>query len=205
MRRQDYGFERVAGALAVFVGVGGLVYGILFAYIVTGAPDAVVTTWTTLAVLGGLAVTGVFAGTYERLRGTAGEAVARWAVLLGVAAGVGQMLNAAVALGYELNASAEGAIPDGPDPLGVLRFGLNGVALFLFGWAMGRDAGFPRVLAYVAEVAGVVLVVTYIGRLTGVIDPAERITLIPPLLYGLLLHPVLFVWVGVELWRRNLS
>jgi hypothetical protein len=43
---------------------------------------------------------------------------------------------------------------------------------------------------------------TYVGRLTGVIDPADRITLIPPLLYGLLLHPVLYVWLGIVLWRR---
>jgi hypothetical protein len=153
MDRGEMWFERFGGFLAAFVGVGGLVYGILFAYIVEGAPSGVVTTWLVLAVLGGFAVTGVFAAVYEPLRDTEAGAVARWALLLGAVAGLGQMLNASVALGFELNPPAEGAVPEGPDPLGILRFGLNGVAVFLFGWAMTRSDRFPKALAYLAEVA----------------------------------------------------
>jgi len=181
--------------------VGGLVYGALFAYIVAGAPTWVLRTWLILAILGGLASTGVFVALYERLNATAG-AVARWALLLGVVAGLGQMLNASVGLGFEVNPPPDGAFISEPDPLGILRFGLNGVALFLFGWAIVRSAALPRGLGYLAEVGGVLLVTVYVGRLTGIIDPATRLTLIPPLLYGLAVHPVLFVWLGRLLWME---
>lgn len=200
MERTEASFDRLGGALGVFVGVGGLVYGILFASIVEGASAGVVKTWFALAILGGLAVTGVFIALYEHLRSASG-AVARWALLLGVVAGLGQMLNASVALGYEFEPPPVGAFVSTPDPLGILRFGLTGVALLLFGWAMARAEEFPRALRYLAEIGGVLLVLSYVGRLTEIIDPADRITLLPPLLYGLLVHPIFYIWLGRSLWR----
>jgi hypothetical protein len=202
MEEREGFFDRLGGALAISVGLGGLAYGILFAYIVEGAPVGVVRAWLVLAILGGLAVTGVFVAIHECLRGRDG-AVSRWALLLGVVAGLGQMLNASVALGYELNPPPDGAVPAGPDPLGILRFGLNGVALFLFGLAMARTKRFPNALRYLAESGGVLLVVSYVGRLTGIIDPADRITLLPPLLYGVFVHPIFYVWLGRVLRGRQ--
>lgn len=195
-------FVKWAGILSVFVGVGGLAYGILFAAIVEGAGTGVQRTWMVLAILGGLAACGVFAGLYERLRDVF-PAVARLALLFGVLAGVGQLLNASVALGYSLETSPPppAGFEGTPDPLGILRFGLNGLALLLFAWAMVRDGRSPKTLAYLGQLGGLLLVVMYIGRLTGIIDPAERVTLIPPLLYGLVVHPVFFVWLGRELLR----
>jgi hypothetical protein len=52
-------FERLAGWLALFVGAGGLAYGILFAAIVEGASGAVVNAWLLLAIFGGLAASGL--------------------------------------------------------------------------------------------------------------------------------------------------
>jgi hypothetical protein len=198
-------FVRLAGILSVFVGVGGLAYGILFAAIVEGAGVGVQRTWILLAVLGGLAACGVFAGLYERFRDVF-PAVARLALLFGVLAGVGQLLNASVALGYSLETAPPppGDFEGTPDPLGILRFGLNGVALFLFAWVMLRDGRVPKSLAYLGQLGGVLLVVMYVGRLTGIIDPAERITLIPPLLYGLAVHPIFYLWLGRELLRPPL-
>ncbi|MCA1675440.1 MAG: hypothetical protein LC799_25730, partial [Actinobacteria bacterium] len=46
--------ERVAGPLARAVGVGGLLYGLLFVWIVQGAPDWVPEVWHALLVVGGL-------------------------------------------------------------------------------------------------------------------------------------------------------
>jgi hypothetical protein len=198
VRTGSSSFGRLGAALAIFVGVGGLVYGALFAYIVAGAPTWVLRTWLMLAILGGLASTGVSVALYERLSGAAG-AVARWALLLSVVAGLGQMLNASVGLGFEVNPPPDGAFISEPDPLGILRFGLNGVALFLIGSAIVRSAVFPRGSGYLAEFGGVLLVAVYVGRLTGIIDPATRLTLIPPLLYGLAVHPVLYLWLGLLL------
>jgi hypothetical protein len=195
-------FQRLAGTLAIAVAVGGLAYGILFGWIVLGAPEGIFVTWLVLAVLGGLAVTAVFVGAYEAFRDIA-KPFLLWALLLGVAAGLGQMLHASVALGYEVGAAAppprgfEGT----PDPVGILRFGVNGLALFLLGWVIARSQGLPRTLGLLAQLGGVLLVLMYVGRLTGVIDPANRVTLIPPLLYGLLVHPVFFVWLGLSLRR----
>jgi hypothetical protein len=195
-------FYRLAGWLSVFIGVGGLAYGILFALIVGGASGAVLNTWLLLAIFGGLAASGLFVALYERLRAV-WPSVALWALLLGVAAALGQMLNASVALGFVLETAPPppGDFDGTPDPLGILRFGVNGIALFLFGWLLARDRGLPRALGYLGELGGVLLVVMYVGRVTGIIDPAERITLIPPLLYGLLVHPVFYLWLGRELLR----
>lgn len=190
---------RLGGILSIFVGVGGLLYGILFAYIVAGSPTWVSRTWLVLAMLGGLGVTGVFIALYERLS-PVDHAIALWATLLGVVAGLGQMLNASVGLGYALNPAPDGAYTTEPDPLGILRFGLNGVALLIFARVMLRS-DLPRGLSYLAVLGGALLVVMYLGRLTGIIDPADRITLIPPIVYGLLVHPVLYVWLGRELWQ----
>lgn len=199
-------FRAIAGWLAMFVAIGGLAYGILFAWIVTGAPDGVGRILLILGILGGLTVTGVFNGLHEELR-DASSGLSRWALLLGTVAGLGQMLNASVSLGYSLGTAP---LPPGdfggtPDPLGILRFGLNGVALLIFGWLMARSGRFPRSLAYLAELGGALLVVMYLGRVTGLITPAVPASLIPPLLYGLVVHPIVYAWLGRQLLRPRVS
>src|SRR5919198_3286069 len=194
-------FSRVGAFLAAFVGVGGLVYGILFALILKGTSTNVLRAWLVLAILGGLAVTGVFVALFERLRLT-DPPLAMWALLLGVAAGLGQMLNASVALGYQIYVTPPpGTFEGTPDPVGILRFGLNGVALFLFGSVMVRARDFPRALGLLADAGGLLLVVMYVGRLAGFINPATKVTLIPPFLYGFVIHPVFYVWMARHLLR----
>lgn len=196
-------FSRLGGFLAAFVGFGGLVYGILFALIVKGTSVDVLRAWFVLAILGGLASSGVFVAMYERLRPT-DASLALWAVLLGVAAGLGQTLNASAALGYHLFLTPPPGSFDGtPDPLGILRFGINGLALFLFGLIMIRDGRFLRTLGCLAVGAGILLVVSYVGRLGGFITPATRVTLIPPLLYGLVVHPVFYLGLARYLSRSS--
>jgi hypothetical protein len=153
----DTSFSRVGAFLAAFVGVGGLAYGILFALIVKGTSTNVLRAWLVLAILGGLAVTGVFVALHERLRLT-DPPLAMWALLLGVAGGLGQMLNASVALGYQIYVTPPpGKFEGTPDPLGILRFALNGVALILFGSVMARARDFPRALGLLAQAGGVLL------------------------------------------------
>ncbi len=196
-------FSRFGGFLAAFVGLGGLVYGVLFAFIVKGTSVEVLRAWFVLAILGGLAVTGVFVALYERLRKT-DPSLALWALLLGVAAGLGQMLNASVALGYHVHVTPPPGTFDGtPDPLGILRFGLNGVALFLAGLIMARDKDFPEALGYLALVGGALLVVMYVGRLVGFINPATKLTLIPPFVYGFVVHPLFYVWLARSLLQPS--
>ena len=199
-------FNKLAGWLGVFIGVGGLAYGILFAAIVEGATGAIVNTWFLLAILGGLAATGLFVALYDRVREISPN-VALWALLLGVAGGLGQMLNASVAMSYSTGAtpSPAGNFEGTPDPVGILRFAVNGLALFLIAGLLTKDNRFPKRLSYLGQLGGVLLVIMYVGRLAEIIDPADRITLIPPLLYGLVVHPVFYVWVGRELLRQPIS
>jgi hypothetical protein len=41
----------------------------------------------------------------------------------------------------------------------------------------------------------------YVGRLAGFINPATKVTLIPPFLYGFVVHPGFYVWVARHLLR----
>jgi hypothetical protein len=192
-------YDRFAGTCAVLVGVGGLAYGILFGAIVLGASRPVAVVWLTLGLVGALLATPVSVALYYRLRDT-DRGFALLALLLGLAATLGQLENSALGLGGALTPEVAG--PGAPaDPFGVFRFGLAGVALFVVGWLVVRGGALPRGLGYLAQAGGILLVLVYLGRLTGVIDPATRITVLPPVLYGVVVHPILYVWLGVLLRR----
>jgi hypothetical protein len=192
-------FDRFAGTSAILVGLGGLVYGVLYGAIVLGASRPVRITWLAVGLLGALLTTPVLVALYYRLRDT-DRGFALLALLLGLAAALGQFENSALGLGNELapEIGVEGAASD---PFGVLRFGLAGVALFIVGWLIRQGGALPRGLGSLASAGGVLLVLVYLGRLTGVIDPATEVTTLPPLLYGLVVHPVFYVWLGVVLRR----
>jgi hypothetical protein len=192
-------FDRFAGACAILVGLGGIAYGLLFGWIVLGASRGVAIAWLTIGLLGALLTTVVSVALYYRLRAT-DRGFALLALLLGLAASLGQVENSAIGLGGAL-APAIGAEGAPSDPFGVFRFGLSGVALFIVGWLIVRGGALPRGLGYLAQFGGFLLVLVYLGRLTGVIDPADRITVLPPLLYGVVVHPIFYVWLGGHLRR----
>lgn len=105
----------------------------------------------------------------------------------------------------EAAAPPPGGFDASPDPLGILRFGVNGIAVFLFGWLPTKDRQLPKALGYLGQIGGALLVIMYVGTITEVIDPAERVTLIPLLLYGLIVHPLFYVWLGREFLRLPVS
>lgn len=193
-------FERFAGTCAILVGIGGLVYGLLFGWIVIGSPKAVATTWLAIGLLGALLATPVSVALYYLLRET-DRGFALLALLLGLAATLGQFENSAFGLGGSLTTgSVSQASP--ADPFGAFRFGLLGVALFIVGWLAIRGGALPRGLGYLGEAGGILLVLVYLGRLTGVIDPVTRITAVPPVLYGIVIHPIFYIWLGLTLRRE---
>lgn len=190
-------FQRFAGTCAILVGFGGLAYGLLFGWIVYGAGRAVSITWLTLGLVGALLATAVSVALYYRLRET-DRGFALLALLLGLVASVGQLENSALGLGNALTPEL-GGFPS--DPYGAFRFGVSGVALLIVGWLILRGGALPRGLGWLAVLGGALLVLVYLGRLTGLIDPATKITVLPPVLYGIVIHPVFYVWLGVELRR----
>ena len=195
-------FERFAGTSAILVGIGGLAYGILFGAIVQGAGSPTQEIWLALGLVGAVLATPVSVALYLGLRDV-DRGFALLALLLGFAAALGQLENSGLGLGNEL--TPELGHEAAPDPYGLFRFGLLGVALVIIGWLMSRADAFPRGLSILGEVGGVLLILVYLGRLTGVIDPATKITVLPPVLYGVVVHPIFYVWLGRVLRRGTPS
>ncbi len=190
-------FQRFAGIGSVLVGVGGLVYGLLFGAIVYGAGRPVRLIWLTLGLVGAALGVAVAVAIYMRLRDT-DRGFALLALLLGVVASVGQLENSSLTLAREVG----GFVGGQADPAGAFRFGLLGLSLLVIGWLIVRGGAFPARLGYLAEVGGALLVLTYIGRVTGAIEAANKITVLPPVLYGVIVHPVFYVWLGRVLRRE---
>jgi hypothetical protein len=196
-------FDRFGGNCAIALGIGGFVYATLFAIIVAdeNAPTWVSGLWLTFLLVGGLLTTVVTVALYQRLRET-DDGFALWALLLGFAAAVGGLVHAAYQLIPIANPSPLLIVPATPaDPLGILRFGIAGITLLILAVLIVRSGQFPRSLGYLAYFGGAVLVFIYLGRLFDFITPTNKITLIPPFLYGFIVHPVFYVWLGRELLR----
>jgi hypothetical protein len=197
-------FDRFGGNCAILLGIGGLVYAILFAFVVAGSPTWVTGLWLTFLLIGGLLTTVVTVALYQRLRET-DEGVALLALLLGFASAVGAVVHATYQLIPLVHPNPLALSPTTPsDPLGLLRFGLAGVTLLILAVLIVRSEQFPRSLGYLAYFGGALLVFIYVGRLFDFITPANKITLIPPFLYGFIVHPVFYVWLGRELLRTAL-
>jgi hypothetical protein len=198
-------FQRFAGISAILVGVGGLIYGVLFGAIeyalnLEVAPTwlrPVNLTWLTLGLVGAALATPVAVALYLRLRDT-DRAFALLALLFGFVAALGQLENSSLTLAKEVG----DLVGESSDPAGHFRFGLLGLSLFIVGWLTLQGGALPRRLGQVAEAGGILLVLTYLGRLTGIIDPGTPVTTLPPLLYGVVVHPIFYVWLGRTLRRE---
>ncbi|MGH2710461.1 MAG: DUF4386 family protein [Actinomycetota bacterium] len=184
-------FQRFAGTCSILVGIGGLAYGVLFGFIVYGAERPVALVWLALGLLGALLGTPVAVALYMKLRDR-DWGFALLALLLGIFGSVGQLQNSALTLAKEVG-ELRG---ESSDPAGAFRFGLLGLSLLIVGWLIVRSGAFPKRLGYLAEVGGVLLVLTFLGRTTGLIDTANELSVLPPVLYGVVIHPVLYVWLG---------
>ena len=194
-------FARFAGLASIFVAVGALLYAILFIAIVEGAGTTTLEFWFFLLMLGGLATIPVLVALYQRLR-EVDEGFALTAFLLGLGAAFGGILHGAYNLGGLVTPPLSG-YDAGQEEVahGVLRYAVAGLALLLIGWLIQRHPGFPRGLAYLAYAGGAALVFIYIGRLYNFIEPGDYVSLIPPIAYGFVIHPLFYAWLGLLLWR----
>jgi hypothetical protein len=194
-------FERFAGLASIFLALGALLYSILFITIVEGASGFETEFWFAVLMVGGLASVPVLVALYGRLR-EVDPGFALLAFFLGLGAALGGILHG----GYELGAlitPPEGGYTPGPESVtrGVLRYAVAGLALIVFAWLIERDPRFPRPLAYLGYIGGALLVLIYIGRLFDFITPGDYLSLVPPILYGFVVHPLFYLWVGWLLWR----
>lgn len=194
-------FERLAGVCALFVGLGALVYAILFITIVEGNDET--EPWFAILLLGAIATVPVLVALYFRLR-EFDQAAALTALILGLFGALGGIVHG----GYELAAIVtppnEGYYP-GVESVakGVLRYLVAGLALLLIAWLVWASALLPRGIAFLAGVGGVLLVFIYIGRLFDFITPGDYVSLLPPIVYGFLVHPLLYGWIGLTFLRAD--
>lgn len=194
-------FERSAGATAIVVGIGGLLYSIAFVIISRSAPDAGRFLSSLFLLLGGVLGIQVMVALYRRLRDIdAGFALVGF--MFGFAGALGSTVHGAYDLANVIHPPATLAadIPSAVDPRGVLTFGLSGLAVLVIARLMSRGGGFPARLALLGYVSGILLVLIYLGRLI-VLDPASPLVLGPAALEGFIVNPVWYVWIGTTLWR----
>lgn len=194
-------FGRFAGLCSLAVAFGALAFSAIFAVIVGGSSQG--KPFFALLLGGAILTVPVVVAIFQRLRET-DEAFALTALVLGLLGALGGILHG----GYELAAletpPAEGYYP-GLESVtkGVLRYGSSGLALVLVGWLILRGARLPRPLGYLGIFGGALLVLIYFGRLYDFITPASHTSLIPPFLYGFIVHPLFYGTLGLVLWREG--
>ena len=119
-------------------------------------------------------------------------------LLLGLAGGLGGTLHGASNLTHLLRPLTAGS---DLDPNGILRYGVAGLALLVVARLIQDGRVLPKELAYLAYASGAILVFIYVGRLGNFITPDHKASLIPPFLFGFVLYPALYVWIGLEFLR----
>jgi hypothetical protein len=188
-------FEKFAGWCALAAGVSGFLYSIAFIVL----KDAGISAF--FLMLGGLLATPVLLAVYERLRET-DASFARWGLMLGLAAAIGSLIHGGYDLANAINppASPNLDLPSQIDPRGMLTFGVAGIGLLVFAWLMSRTGTFPRGLAYIGYIAGVLLLWIYLGRLI-ILQPTNLIIVVPALLAGFIANPAWYIGLGLALMR----
>ncbi|WIG59432.1 MAG: hypothetical protein OJF49_002179 [Ktedonobacterales bacterium] len=208
---QAASYERFAGVCALLGGVGSILYSVVFVILKN------VLLYSLLLTLGGLLASAVLVGVYSRVR-EANRDFALLALLLGVVAALGSFGHGAYDLANALHpeagptrvlstaasATAISTLPSEIDARGALTFGLSGLALLVFSWLIVRSGRLPRGLGYLGYALGVLLILTYLGRLI-VLDPASDagkvFILAPAALTGLIVNPIWYLWLGSALLR----
>ena len=198
-------FERSAGATAIVVGIGGLLYSIAFVVVSRSAPDAGRFLSSLLLLIGGVLGIHVMGAVYRRLRDV-DPGFALVGLLFGFAGALGSTVHGAFDLANVLHppAAAAADLPSAVDPRGILTFGISGLAILVISRLMSRGGGFPARLALLGYVSGLLLVLIYLGRLI-VLDPTSPLILGPAALEGFVVNPLWYVWLGRALLRGTRS
>ena len=196
-------FERLAGVCSVLLALGALVYTIIFIAIVGGDVEST-ESWFAILLGGALVSVPVLIAVYGRLR-----EVDEGYALLGLVLSLGGALGGVLHGGYELGAiETPPTQPYYPGPesvdKGALRYLVGGLALLVIGWLIIRSAGrLPTGAGYLAVLGGALLLFIYFGRLFDFITPTDHVSLIPPVAYGIAVHPLLYLWLGYTFLRRS--
>lgn len=192
-------FERLAGYCALATGVGGFLYSVAFVLLSRANPDLGLGISWLILLLGALLAMPVLLALYQHLREV--EPPAALLALLFSALG---FLGAIMHAGYELanivhiGKSPTSNLASQVDPRGLLTFGLTGLGLLVFAWLLGRSPRFPSGLSRLGQLAGALMIIVYLARLT-LYSPTNPLVLIGAGLTGFIVSPAFFIWLGRSL------
>jgi hypothetical protein len=200
-------FQRFGAAAAIAVAAGGILYSIFFVISLQTRNRAVVATGHTLLLVGGVLASAVLVAVYDRIRHV-DPPFALWGLLLGVVGAIGSAVHGGFDLANRFHRpeafrDVTWDIPNYVDPRGLLTFGLSGLGVLILSWLITRGATLPVRLGQLGMVAGVLLVLIYLGRLI-ILDPENPFLLTVAVLSGVIVNPLWFGWLGMTL-RRSLQ
>jgi hypothetical protein len=199
------GFEAWAGIAGMAAGIGGVVYSAAFlgGVVLDMNPELGILVASAALMIGGLLGTVVMVAIYRRL-GSGGFAV------VGLAFALMGALGALAHGGYDLanalnpptaDPLTEAGLPSPVDPRGLLTFGLAGLGLVILAALALREGALSRSVAIFGIAFGVLMIVTYLGRLV-ILDPTSPLVAVPAALAGVLVGPFFYFAAGLELRRR---
>ncbi len=198
-------FDRMAGYASMVVGLGGIIYAVLFVTLLHKATKGAAVMSSLLLLVGGVLSSVVMIAVFERLRST-DQGFALWALVLGLAGAFGSATHG----GFDLAPLAHKVVTspvtnaNPTDPRGMATFGLTALALAVISWLILRGGAFDRRLAYVGFVAAALLITLYLGRLI-VFNPKGAGLRAVAYASGFVVNPVFFVWLGMELRKGPAS
>jgi hypothetical protein len=186
----------LGGWAAIAAAVAAIGYSVSFVILSSAA------LYSVALLAGGILSATALVAAYERIRAGAGGLA-----LLGLALGVVGTAGAIVHGGYDLanvihppTGLPHSSLPFPVDPRGLLTFGVSGLGVLALSAAALRNATLPRNLSMLGMALGVLLVIIYLGRLI-VLDAHSILIVAPAGLAGLIVSPLWYAWVGVELLR----
>lgn len=192
-------FDRFAGGVAIAVAIGGVAYSIVFVVAErTQSRPAMTASWLLLLV-GGILSTAVLVALYRRLR-EVDPGFALWGTLVWLGGAIGSIVHG----GYDLALDTEGLIgiglPNAIDPRGLATFGLTGLGILVLSPLVRRSGDLPSGLGWLGTAFGILLILTYLGRLL-IVDPSNPVLLAVAAVAGVIVHPWWYVWLGRSLRR----
>lgn len=222
-------YQKFAAAAAFVVALSSLSYGLIFLFLVPSAQKQLAKTADSLIsfaanpggrqiaslllALGGLAATAAIVGIYQRVR-EINTGWAFWSLVLGFAYGIlTTIYGIYIAFLFPIlstlyvngNAATKasvlvvGSIPSPLDPYGFTKFVLSGLWLLITGMLMLRSGYFARPLAYLTLVAGIGVILLFIGNATN----TSALILATGVPGSAIIGPLFWLWVGYTLWTKE--